>query len=702
VSLAPRSVALGALLVLASLGAAGPAQALEIRTLSNRADLISGGDALVELRGAHEDVRVDVDGRDVTGSFEGSTGLIDGLRDGRNVVTARNPGGEGARLVITNHPRSGPVIAGPQVQPWVCAAECEPATTYAWFYKSTNPARRGFVSFDPASPPSDVATTKTDDGRTVPFVIRVESGGMDRGLYAIAQLDQGWTGKVLWPFGGDCKPLHKQDTPIDVKGQYPLDPIDGPVNPGVDEALGAIFGNGNAATALSRGFLVATSSNNKLGSQCNTVVSAESILMLKEHIRERYGPIRYTIGAGGSGGAMQQHQIASAYPGLLDGLQPISSFPDLWEVVVEAQDCHLLQHAFNADPAAWADPDDRFAVLGTDTQVGCNVMFDGPVQTGLGPAGNYAGMWLDPDNAVGCGLGSDEVYPNGPRCTIPDYMVAIFGRRPKDGFANRPFDNTGVEYGLKAFRDGRISAEQFVAINESVGGLDIDWNFQGERSVADTAGLRAAYRGGLITNGRELERVPIIDIRGQDNYEIHADFHSYAMRARLDRHNGHHDNQVLWNGVRAQVGDPDSINAAFDVVDDWLARVEADGSDRSLPDKVRANKPPEAVDACWREGRKEPGCSFPYFGDARTASGAPLRDDILKCRLKPLAREDGLTDKQFARLQSVFPDGVCDWSRRGVAQQQPLRWPTFAGGPGGRALGPAPTSTPITDSGAHR
>jgi hypothetical protein len=296
---------------------------------------------------------------------------------------------------------------------------------------------------------------------------------------------------------------------------------------------------------------------------------------------------------------------------------------------------------------------------------------------------------------VGCGLPAEQVYPSGPRCTIPDYMASIFGRRKADGFANRPFDNTGVQYGLEAFRDGRISAEQFVSVNETVGGLDIDWEFQPQRSVADTAALEAAYRGGLITHGRELERVPILDVRGQDNYEIHADFHSYAMRARLDRHNGHHDNQVLWNGVRAQVGDPDSINAAFDVVDDWLERVEADGSGRPLAEKVRRNRPPEAVDACWYEGRKEPGCSFPYFGDARIAAGAPLRDDILKCRRVPLEREPGLTGEQFARLKKVFANGVCNWTRRGVAQQPPLRWPTFSRGPGGKPLSPAPTSTPL-------
>ena len=75
--------------------------------------------------------------------------------------------------------------------------------------------------------------------------------------------------------------------------------------------------------ALARGFMVANNSLNTRGMNSNDVVSAEAMLMLKEHIAEAYGPIRYTIGAGSSGGSMQQHQIASDYPGLLDGIQPM-------------------------------------------------------------------------------------------------------------------------------------------------------------------------------------------------------------------------------------------------------------------------------------------------------------------------------------------------------------------------------------------
>ena len=69
----------------------------------------------------------------------------------------------------------------------------------------------------------------------------------------------------------------------------------------------------------------------------------------------------------------------------------------------------------------------------------------------------------------------------------------------------------------------------------------------------------------------------------------------------------------------------------------------------------------------------------------------------MKCQLKPLARSDykvALTDDQWARLQAVFPSGVCDYGKPGVGQVEPAPWQTFMDGPGGRALPAAPTSRP--------
>jgi hypothetical protein len=62
---------------------------------------------------------------------------------------------------------------------------------------------------------------------------------------------------------------------------------------------------------------------------------------------------------------------------------------------------------------------------------------------------------------------------------------------------------------------------------------------------------------------------------------------------------------------------------------------------------------------------------YPVFGDPRTAAGAPIVNDILKCRRRPPRASDydvAVTETQMTRLRAVFRRGVCDWSRPGVGQ----------------------------------
>src|SRR5262247_3642045 len=96
---------------------------LEIVTLSNRADLISGGDALVEVRVPKHvslsKVKVKLNGTNITASFTANAsartlrGLVTGLVEGPNDLVA-DPSGKGrgkeVRLRIINHPIGGPVL----------------------------------------------------------------------------------------------------------------------------------------------------------------------------------------------------------------------------------------------------------------------------------------------------------------------------------------------------------------------------------------------------------------------------------------------------------------------------------------------------------------------------------------------------------------------------------------------------------------
>jgi hypothetical protein len=688
---------------------------LAIRVLSNRADLISGGDALVQIvmpdKATLQRQRptVSVGGRDVTAAFDWRSdgryvGLVDSLAVGANVVSAKL--GSIVRLTLTNHPIGGPIFAGPQVEPWFCTTadnglgpatddQCNAPTVVSYEYHSSVTGQ--FAAYDPSNPPADLDTTTTDQGDTVPYIVRVERGTMDRGIYDIAVLaDPGkpwtawapqpaWNHKLVTPFGQSTAPYHKQSTPTSV--------LDG--------------------NALSRGFMVANNSLQIQGKNANDVVTAESLMMLKEHILERYGSIRYTIGQGCSGGSIGQHLVASTYPGLLDGLTPQCSFPDTWTTGNEVTDCALLTRYWQTiSPQLWPLVQQEAFVSGHQTPASCNAWvhvfaFDqsmNPSQT---------------NTITDCGVPADQEYnaqtnPGGVRCDLADYQVAIWGRRASDGFANRPSDNVGIQYGLDALNGGLISPDQFVDMNEKVGGFDIDWQGKPQRIQAARGAVPPPYRTGAVTDGKALANVPIIDLRGSSNNEIHTDFHSYELRARLDKANGNHDNQVIWTSPVSLAGDPSwscggsvaqgtlpcAPNSPLLVMDSWLSRVESDPTTDPLALKVRRDRPPLAVDSCWIGGVQVTDTTtcrtaFPYYAVPRVMAGGPFTSDVMKCRLKPLSRADyavTFTDDEWSRLQATFPTGVCDWTQPSVDVQPTVPWLTYAGGPGGQPLGSPPAS----------
>ena len=75
--------------------------------------------------------------------------------------------------------------------------------------------------------------------------------------------------------------------------------------------------------------------------------------------------------------------------------------------------------------------------------------------------------------------------PTGVRCDVYDHMVNIFGRDPVTGYARRPLDNVGVQYGLAALNSGAISKQQFLDLNQNIGGYDNNGNFIAGRAVGD-------------------------------------------------------------------------------------------------------------------------------------------------------------------------------------------------------------------------
>jgi hypothetical protein len=693
-----------AIAIVAALLQADTATAVEdvtIEVVSNRADLVSGGDALVEIStGGAGAPTVEVDGRDVSDGFvqTGSTylGRIEGLALGDNVVTA-TAGGAGATLTIKNHPIEGPVFSGPHISPWICTtaaqglgapdAKCNAPTRVDYFYQAEGTT--SFAAYDVNNPPSDARMVTTDEGKTVPYIIRQETGTQNRGIYRIAVLHdptqpiepwsppEAWNHKLFYPFGASCGTVYSQASAQNVQ-------------------------NNNA---LSRGFMVATSSLNVLGNNCNTVLSAETMMMLKEHIVDRYGTIRYTFGSGGSGGSIGQNMVANSYPGLLQGITETLNYPDTVTTGMEVFDCHLLFQYWTRNPH-----------MLTPTQL--------THVSGHGTSPATCAGWEAFFSAVenprdGCGVPAEEHYhpennPSGCRGRYEDFERNVWGPRPQEvwtapeqaigqGFAKALYDNVGVQFGLQALKQGLITTEQFVDLNEKIGGYDVDFNLTSERAEQDEGASGIAYRAGRINDAAQLDKVAIIDSRATGNIDpltIHTMHHTFAHKDRIAKAHGTSANHVSWRG-----GEPSQ--GAFSTMDEWLSAVEADTSDAALAEKIIANKPSQARDECFFAGQSSTDkatCDtvWPYHGAPRIVAGMATTHDTLKCQTKPLNRTDpdfGLvpfTDLQWERLVTVFGGtGVCDWSKPSVDFQESVPWQTYAGGPGGVALGSPPVSQPL-------
>ena len=114
---------------------------------------------------------------------------------------------------------------------------------------------------------------------------------------------------------------------------------------------------------IAKGYALAGGSLNVFGTYANDVVSAETMMMVKEHFIEEFGPIRCTIGSGRSGGSMQQHLIANNYPGLLDAIVPTASFADTMTFQTALLDCELLDHAMTTSKQPFTT-DQKTAISG--------------------------------------------------------------------------------------------------------------------------------------------------------------------------------------------------------------------------------------------------------------------------------------------------------------------------------------------------
>jgi Tannase-like family of unknown function (DUF6351) len=278
--------------------------------------------------------------------------------------------------------------------------------------------------------------------------------------------------------------------------------------------------------------------------------------------------------------------------------------------------------------------------------------------------------------------------PTGARGTYWDGNVNSFGRDPSNGFARSPYDNIGVQYGLKALNSGGITKAEFLDLNEKIGGLDIDGNSVPHRSVGDPIALQNAYQSGrVVTSGANLT-LPIIDTRSYDEapnnaVNIHTRIRTFMFLDRLGRANGTIANEVNW--LTGGTSAPDLATMALLAHNEWLENILADHSSDPYATKVIRNKPASLTDTCWFNGVQhqetftlDPSATcnqlMPVYRTVRLAAGGSLGGDALKCQLKPVTVTDyavSFTPAELVQLNTIFPQGVCDWSKPGVSEQYP-------------------------------
>ena len=658
--------------LLSAPSAASGAGPVSIEVLSGRADSVSGGDALVGVSGAPAGARVVAAGVDVTEAFaprgETLVGLVDALPVGSSeiVVTTKNGKAE-ASIDVVNHPITGPVFSGPQ-HPMYCTASGAPwnlgavdedchvaAAVVSYRYRTTAGQFAAYPT--DGSTPANVASTTTTDGATVPYIVRIERGTINRAVYETAMLHvpgspgptpwqaaPGWNGKLAYTFGGAC---------------------------GVGYWQGSSTGGVENDLLLSRGYAVASATFNVYAQNCNDVTSAETAMMVKEHVVEQLGPVTYTIGFGGSAGTMQQLLLSNNYPGILDGVLGEIGYPDERTTTIGGHDCRGLQNFWNSPVGAGWTEAQKVAVTGHALSGTCFgfTFFDGvdDPKRGCNNAIPVADRW-SPAN------------PDGLRCTIADMVKNVYGVDEQGRGLRVEPDNVGVQYGLNALREGAITPAQFVTLNENVGGMDIDGNRTAARSQASVEAIERAFATGrvnMMTGG--LASIPVIEIRPYTDPtgDFHERYRSAVIRERMLAAYGNADTHVNWTSPNVPALSNAMRVRALGQLEEWLDNIVAAGG---IDDRARtvAARPVGLVDGCFDNAGAfiaeelnydDPttACNtlFPYHSQPRAEAGMPLTAEVLKCQLTPPVRADyaGMTDAEWQRFVAVFPGGVCDWTK---------------------------------------
>lgn len=162
------------------------------------------------------------------------------------------------------------------------------------------------------------------------------------------------------------------------------------------------------------------------------------------------------------------------------------------------------------------------------------------------------------------------------------------------------------------------------------------------------------------------------------------------MKKRLEKANGtsaNHVSVVEDNRFGLYSAESPLLRHAVTQMDRWLTNLGEDTSDAPRIEKIVRAQPAELQEGCNtrdaiptfvpqrldRDAADSCEQLYPSNSFPREVAGADIAADVIKCQLKPLTPADytvTFTSDEWARLEGIFPQGVCDWSRPGVEQQR--------------------------------
>jgi hypothetical protein len=696
---------------------AGPA----VTVLSSKPEYVTGGSALIDVAfpsaaaGKARALKITLNGADITASFSGAGGsahlqaVVKDLKVGDNTIVA-SVGNASSTLRLTNYPITGPVFSGPWQTPYICQtqdfvlpdgsrlgppldANCSVATKLNYLYASTAGGALKPMT-DLKALPADVARTTTMDGRNVPFVVRVETGTVDRGIYQNAVLHDPTKEAQPTPFAPP-KAWNRRLIAIEGFGCPAGWYIQGAAQGNIAVA-GFDFSLLNLKR-LGEGYAMFANTLHHASNNCNAVLASEAAMMSKEAVIKTFGVPDFTVSAGCSGGSYGSAQPADRLPDLFDGILISCTFPDPLSIAFSGSDGHLITHFITQYPSAFTDEQvaaltgykSKVAFVAAANQAGRT----DPVPGRVDYPGYVSGVF---NAAVPAGLRYDPVSnPNGVRPTVYDASKNIYGIDRTTGFALRPFDNVGVQYGLQALNAGAITAAQFLDLNEKIGGYDQDANYTAARVAGDAGAILRAQQSALQTGGNGgLASIPVFDVSGiyNDDNGYHYQWFHFALRERMLQANGDTQNHVMWRGTVIPA------DTAWDIFIKWVAAYKADQSAATQRQKVIAAKPGTAVDGCWRNetdfiaepqtlsstGNTSCNQLYPSWVAPRIVAGGPVAANVIKCALKPVDPADYtvmLSPAELARLRQTFPGGVCDWTKPGPNQTGVVPYGSFGPSP---------------------